>query len=230
MINVLLRKAVVFFMFGYAAVAAANWADDAKMAREALGPFVRSSLDEGTRIAKIEGMHAKARDIAGLTPDKEVAASVAFSTGVSVEKLAALVESKQLEVMSLHIKTPYNDRGAIQSIIIGSYELSRHDGDFAARAKRAIGIVRYNFLEWSQSMPPKEAELHLAMAKGRMMIYGCEIYGRAADVASLLGQSEIAAVFADPSARAQRKIEEFERLRERAIVAWETRKQQQAER
>ncbi|WP_405242928.1 hypothetical protein [Lentisalinibacter salinarum] len=190
------------------------------MANEALVPFVRTQADLDRRAEKMSEFQRRLESLADSMPSHESAATVIFNRGMSIPELHRLTKSEGLQVMSLHLKVPYDERGTIQSIDIPSAELTKYRGDFAERATNAIGAIRYKFLEWSEGLPTDDAESHRAIATSPMHVFRCEVFGAASSLRKLSRDSAIAAVVLESEDRAQAKIRQYRTLKARAEEAW----------
>ncbi len=203
-----------------AAATNGNTADDASMVREALAPYVRPGWSHEKRQERIEAFRDSAAQLANSAPNEDRAATVVFARGMTTAEVADLIDADRLEVLSIHIKTPYNDRGVVQSIDIGTEDLLRYRGRFEDRAEKAIGAIRYKFLEWSEALPEDEAEAHRRVATSPMRIYRCELFGKGSAIARLPDAPPVSVVIPDNVSRSSAKIHSFRELQGLATEAW----------
>jgi len=223
MYRVVRRCCFVVVILSFSPTVIADRADDAKMASEALAPYISSKASLGDRQARVESVHANVRVHGGEKPNEEISVTIVFDRGLSIPKLGEIAAKYKLEIVDIHLKTPYNDRGVVQSIDIGAVELARYRGGFVARAEKAVGAVRYQFLQWAENLSSDAAESHRRMVRQDMHIYRCEAYGRAQDVSELLVEKVVAVVIPEPAERSAARIAHHKDMRGRAERAWEAR-------
>lgn len=201
-------------------VANAEIATDAKMADEALLPYVRAKNNPAARDQRLGQIRQSLSARAASAPGRLVSGHVILSNGHTVAELSNLASNHQIEIYKIHIKTPYNDRGVIQSIDIGDADLSRYRGTFQQRAERAIAAMRYNFLKWSEGLPPEDAEAHRRVAYSTMLIYRIEAYGTAQSMSDLFDVPSVAAVVAHSPDRSKANVAGHKNLVQRSNKAW----------
>ncbi|MCI0516347.1 MAG: hypothetical protein L0Y45_00775, partial [Woeseiaceae bacterium] len=198
----------------------AQTATDAEMAEDALDPIVGSRIDAGLKSARIQDLHSRARERARVAPQELASATVVFNTGQSIREIGILAETLGLEITGLNVKAPLNDQGVIRSLLIGSDDLLRPRGSFETRAEHAIGLYRYEFLQWAEQLPPDEKEDVKKMAVSPMRIYGCEAVGTAQALSSLTQRSEITVVAFDSVEQAEERISSYTQLKKQYAEAW----------
>ena len=108
-------------------------ADDAKMARHALAPYVRGARTAEEKTERKNRHHRQIQEREKGEPNREVVATVVFARGLTAQEVSELAGLNKLEVMALSIKAPYDERGTVQSIEVGSATMARFDGELYDR-------------------------------------------------------------------------------------------------
>ena len=218
---------IVFALASITLPVSAQYADDAEMARQALSPYVgnRGVVGQGAedkaRI-RIDGSHESIRTRAARNPDKELAVVIVLNRGHTVEEIGELAKRYELEVIDLHLKAPYTDKGDIQSVKIGSAELVRYEGEVAERAYKAIGAVRYKFQRMAKALPEDAAKEYRRMSKSEILVYRVEAYGNSSRIVDLLERSRaVSLVAAESDERSEEKIEFQKRMQSEADAGWQ---------
>lgn len=173
-------------------------ADDKRMAEEALDPHVGSGRNPSVRQTRIDAYHTFIAEKAQQSPSEETSVTLVFRSGLTVPELVTLAEDYELEVMAFNVKTPENDIGVIRSIHIGAADILKWSGDFEAKARKAIGGFRYNYLQRAEKLERVTGEVtestkaYRRLASSVMLIYGCEVYGEARNIRDAMVHPQIA--------------------------------------
>ena len=146
--------------------------------------------------------------------------TVVFNKGLSVADVKKLVDRYQLEIVDIHLKAPYNDKGVIQSFDVGSSELVRYRGDFEQRANKAIGAIRYQLITMAETMPPDVAAAYTEIAKSEILVYRIEAYSRSKKIADLLDDFDVGLIVAESEERGDKKIAGHKQAMARATELW----------
>ncbi len=217
-----IRSIVALALISLVVPATAQKADDEKMAREALAPYIGKQGDADRASERINKTHDSIRSRAANNPEKEMSVVVVFNQGQSVDEIATLAEQYQLEIIDLHLKAPYDGKGKVQSFKMGSSELARYEGEFSERANTGVGVIRHRLLRMAKTLPDDVARAFERIAKAELLIYRIEAYGRSPRIVDLLDRSQVvAAVMAESAERGEEKIEFQKRMRSQALAGWE---------
>jgi hypothetical protein len=211
---------IVALALSISSICQAQRATDAEMARDALGPFIQSSLPAEEKRALIQELHSLVSARARSTPNELSSATVVFKKGLTIKHLARIAESFALEVAGMNVKAPLNDMGIVQTLLIGSDDLLRPKGSFEARAEHAIGHHRYQFLKSAESLPEGEAKDVRKMAKSPMRIYACDVIGSAQSLFALTSHPDVEVVVPDHPERSEGKISSYLNLKREYQDAW----------
>lgn len=220
MLKLLKCIALVLLTLVAHSTATAQKANEDQMARDARSPYLSSRMSAGETQARIQERHAAIRVRAGSAPEREMSVTVVFNKGLSVADVKKLVDRYQLEIVDIHLKAPYNDKGVIQSFDVGSSELVRYRGDFEQRANKAIGAIRYQLITMAETMPPDVAAAYTEIAKSEILVYRIEAYSRSKKIADLLDDFDVGLIVAESEERGDKKIAGHKQAMARATELW----------
>jgi hypothetical protein len=167
-------------------------ASDSQMASEALLPYV-GSRDRVTVTSRLANERQRTLDmITGANSGRIVGAAVVFNTGITPSRLRAMTEAADLTVSQVDLKAPVGTERVVNSLSIGTDDLTLVEGNLEHRLLAAIAIGRERMLEMSAALPGEEREAYRAMALGPQRVYSVRLFGQARQLQSVMERRDVA--------------------------------------
>lgn len=210
----------------YPIAALSNWADDKRMADEALAPFVDLKLDASERRIQIEAYHTKVADKAQSDPTLLTSATIIFDSGRRAQNLERIIQKHRLRVMAVDVKAPINDLGVVQSIHIGAEDLLKWRGSDTARIRKAIGSFRVKFLERAEKIErvtgsvTESTREYREVAKADLLIYRVDVFGDALSIHNVISENGSALVVLHKPSYSEGMVASYQLMKEKADEHW----------
>lgn len=185
-----------------------EWADDEKLAQEALYPYVPTK-EPALRNALLQEQASNVDSLAQQTPRRRKAATIVFNTGMSTTGIAELADSMQLNVTRVIINAPLNELGVIQTVGFGLDDLLATDGSLQQRLDYVVERARTLLLEHAHGViDKKRAEDAFRVATGPLKIYSVEVVGETGSISRMARNEKVAGAFIQES---DTRVREFDR-------------------
>jgi hypothetical protein len=183
---------IVIFMIFAPISAPAEPASDAKMAREALIPYVAN--DPERRAQALNEYRRELLSLAERNPDAIRPARVFFAAGLSVAELQALSDTFGVEVMDVMVKAPQGTEDVVMSIEFGMADLLAVDGSLQERLSFAIAAEQKCFRKISELLPPDEAPAMADLAASPFLVYWARVFGPISSLRDLQREPNVTSV------------------------------------
>lgn len=168
-------------------------ASDAKMADEAISPYVPGKPEKLDSLLREQ--EEKLRDLATNAPDEVWPAAVFFNRGLSYREMHELREDFGFEVIDLGMKAPQGDRGVVMSIGTGMADLFAIDGTFEEKLEFIVESNQRCFARMAKLMPAHESQGMAELASKPFFVYSARIFGSNKVLRELQQQPVVRAVF-----------------------------------
>lgn len=188
-------------------------ATEAKMAAEALLPYVRTK-DPQERSDRLREHKQRLDNNSRFRPDEIRSATLVFNRGLDTAELSAFAARHNLTVIGFHTKAPMGEDGHVLSVGVGMDDLMAIDGDLTDRLSYALDLARSRIhdlaMAYSQSSleeDRKKAKEYEQVVAARQVLFSVEAFGSSRSLSEASNQTHVAGIFLD---RGDEKIKEFQ--------------------